>query len=82
MRPGPDRSMIPEERAPTTYVDGSTDELSEALDVIADALAAPYDSGRQVRLCRECMAVFVTTVRSESKWGACCEPCLRAMGCL
>lgn len=36
----PDRSLGPELRAPTRYSDGSTDETSEALDVIADALAA------------------------------------------
>jgi uncharacterized SAM-dependent methyltransferase len=37
----PDRSLGPELRAPTRYTDGSTDEMSEALDVIADLLAAP-----------------------------------------
>jgi hypothetical protein len=35
----PDRSLGAELRAPTRYTDGSTDETSEALDVIADLLA-------------------------------------------
>lgn len=78
----PDRSMGAELRAPTRYTDGSTDELSEALDVIADALAAPADPRSKITVCRECMAVFSTTIDSASKWGTVCTPCLRAMGCL
>jgi hypothetical protein len=78
----PDRSLGAELRAPTRYPDGSTDETSEALDVIADLLAAPADPRRRVTACRECMAVFAPSVDSATKWGTVCGPCLRAMGCL
>jgi hypothetical protein len=70
----PDRSLGAELRAPTRYTDGSTDETSEALDLIADLAAS--------RVCRECEALFIPAVRSDTKWGTVCGPCLRAMGCL
>jgi hypothetical protein len=59
---------------PLRYPDGSTDEVSEALDLIADLAAS--------RICRECEALFIPAVRSDTKWGTVCGPCLRAMGCL
>lgn len=73
---GPDRHLHDgSERA--TYPDGGTDETTEALDVLADALSG------YVRRCRECGAEFHARVPSAgSKWTDCCGPCLRAAGCI
>jgi hypothetical protein len=67
---------------PARYPDGSQDDTSRNLDVIADALAAPVTSRRRITVCRECTAVFLTSIDSRTKWGTVCDPCLRAMGCL
>ena len=72
---GPDRHLTDgSERA--MYPDGSEDEATDVINVLADALAG-------ARVCRECGSLFATRVPSSgNKWTDCCAPCLRAMGCL
>lgn len=63
---------------PARYTDGSTDDLSEDLDVIADALAAPGASTRFLRNCRDCGGSFWSdTDQVGSKWLELCPGCLR-----
>lgn len=70
LRRGPDRTLTDgSERPPAPDL--------EDFETIADALA-----GMHARTCRECGALFSTSVNSVSKWGTVCSPCLRDMGCL
>lgn len=67
-RRGPDRHLT----------DGTAEAPSptrEDFEVLTDALCG-------ARPCRECGALFSTSVNSVSKWGTVCSPCLRDMGCL
>jgi hypothetical protein len=67
---GPDRHLNDgSERVP---VENVVYDMTEAQDYALWLAGA--------KICRECEAFFVPTVRSESKWGSVCVPCLRAMG--
>lgn len=71
-RHGPDRHLTDgSERA--TYPDGSTDETTENVDVLADVLSVDG----YVRTCRECGDQFVTQIPSNgTKWTDTCGFCL------